>query len=69
MLDVQDNGIGLENAPPPSKGGGYGLTAMRQRVSQVGGSLTVESDPFNRWLNLNLLNKRIYETNSRSSRG
>jgi signal transduction histidine kinase len=45
MLDVQDNGIGLENAPPPSKGGGYGLTAMRQRVRQVGGSLTVESEP------------------------
>ncbi len=45
MLDVQDNGIGLENAPPPSNGGGYGLTAMRQRVSQVGGSLTVESEP------------------------
>ncbi len=44
MLDVQDNGIGLENAPPPSNGGGYGLTAMRQRVSQVGGSLTVESE-------------------------
>jgi signal transduction histidine kinase len=45
MLDVQDNGIGLENAAPPSEGGGYGLTAMRQRVSQVGGSLTVESEP------------------------
>ncbi len=45
MLDVQDNGIGLENAPPPSKGGGYGLTAMRQRVTQVGGSLAVESEP------------------------
>jgi signal transduction histidine kinase len=45
MLDIQDNGIGLENAPPPSQGGGYGLTAMRQRVSQVGGSLTVESAP------------------------
>lgn len=45
MLDVQDNGIGLENAPRPSHGGGYGLTAMRQRVSQVGGSLTVESEP------------------------
>ncbi|MEZ4735615.1 MAG: sensor histidine kinase [Caldilineaceae bacterium] len=45
MLDVQDNGIGLDNAPPPSNGGDYGLTAMRQRVSQVGGSLTVESEP------------------------
>ena len=45
MLDVQDDGIGLDNAPPPSNGGGYGLTAMRQRVTQVGGSLTVESEP------------------------
>ncbi|MDX1521148.1 MAG: sensor histidine kinase [Anaerolineae bacterium] len=45
MLDVQDNGIGLDSAPPPSTGGGYGLTAMRQRVTQVGGSLTVESEP------------------------
>lgn len=45
MLDVQDNGIGLENAPPPGEGGGYGLTAMRQRVTQVGGFLTVESEP------------------------
>lgn len=45
MLDVQDDGIGLDNAPPPSSGGGYGLTAMRQRVTQVGGSLTVESEP------------------------
>lgn len=45
MLDVQDNGIGLANATPPLAGGGFGLTAMRQRVSQVGGSLTVESEP------------------------
>ena len=45
MLDVQDNGIVLENAPPPSNGGGYGLVAMRKRVSQVGGSVTVESEP------------------------
>ncbi|MEX1019513.1 MAG: sensor histidine kinase [Litorilinea sp.] len=45
MLDIQDNGIGLENASPPGKDGGYGLIAMRQRVTQVGGSLTVESEP------------------------
>ena len=45
MLDVHDNGIGLNQAPKPMKGGGYGLIAMRQRVSQVGGSLTIESEP------------------------
>jgi signal transduction histidine kinase len=45
MLDIQDDGIGLDNAPPPSDGGGFGLTAMRQRVSQVGGALTIESEP------------------------
>ena len=45
MLDVYDNGIGLDQASRPVKGGGYGLIAMRQRVSQVGGSLTIESEP------------------------
>ncbi|MEZ4659184.1 MAG: sensor histidine kinase [Caldilineaceae bacterium] len=45
MLDVYDDGIGLDQAPPPVQGGGYGLIAMRQRVSQVGGTLTIESEP------------------------
>lgn len=44
MLDVHDNGIGLSQASQPMNGGGYGLIAMRQRVSQVGGSLTMESE-------------------------
>jgi signal transduction histidine kinase len=81
MLDVQDNGIGLENAPPPSNGGGYGLIAMRQRVSQVGGSLTVESEPGEGTTVVIQLPIRqvvqpqsagyedTYATNSRSSRG
>jgi signal transduction histidine kinase len=81
MLDVQDNGIGLENAPPPSNGGGYGLTAMRQRISQVGGSLTVESEPGEGTTVVVQLpiqqlaqpqsaeQEDTYETNSRSSRG
>jgi signal transduction histidine kinase len=81
MLDLQDNGIGLENAPPPSNGGGYGLTAMRQRVSQIGGSLTVESEPGEGTTVVvqvpmqtmahpqSTQQEDTYETNSRSSRG
>lgn len=49
MLDVQDDGQGFESveqtAALPSPDGGYGLKAMRQRVSQLGGSLQVESEP------------------------
>ena len=45
MLDVQDDGMGLDQATPPTNGSGYGLTAMRQRVTQLGGSLTIESEP------------------------
>lgn len=45
ILDVQDDGIGIDQAAPSPNGGGYGLIAMRQRVEQVGGRLTLESDP------------------------
>src|SRR5690606_33739631 len=81
MLDVQDNGIGLASALPPGKGGGYGLTAMRQRVSQVGGSLAVESEPGEGTTVViqvpiqqmaqpqSAEGEESYETNSRSSRG
>ncbi len=43
MLDVQDNGVGLNEADSQWQGG-FGLTAMRERVEQVGGALLVESD-------------------------
>jgi signal transduction histidine kinase len=47
MLDIQDNGMGFafldQTAVLPSVDGGYGLKAMRDRVSQLGGSLEVES--------------------------
>ena len=29
----------------PGGGGGFGLRAMRERVEQLGGSVTVESEP------------------------
>ncbi|MFI6232088.1 sensor histidine kinase [Micromonospora sp. NPDC050784] len=47
-LDVRDDGTGfdLTDQPVPREpGGGYGLTAMRQRVARVGGELAVESEP------------------------
>ena len=43
MLDVQDDGVGLNGADSQWQGG-FGLTAMRERVEQLGGSLLVESE-------------------------
>ncbi|MCU0493492.1 MAG: sensor histidine kinase [Chloroflexaceae bacterium] len=48
ILDVQDDGVGFDpNQPHRSNGqnGGYGLTSMRERVGQLGGTLSVESAP------------------------
>jgi signal transduction histidine kinase len=46
VLDVQDDGVGFRNeAQPASVDGGFGLTAMRERVEQLGGSLLIESAP------------------------
>jgi signal transduction histidine kinase len=46
-LDVTDDGVGFDPAAPPSGNGsgGYGLTAMRERVAALRGSLDVESGP------------------------
>jgi signal transduction histidine kinase len=46
-LDVFDDGRGFDpgTVPPPSETGGYGLRAMRQRIEQLGGELSVESTP------------------------
>ncbi|SCE75725.1 Signal transduction histidine kinase [Micromonospora viridifaciens] len=48
-LDVRDDGVGFDVAEqsgtPRRPDGGYGLTAMRQRVARVGGELAVESEP------------------------
>ncbi|MER5648090.1 sensor histidine kinase [Streptosporangium sp. NPDC002524] len=51
-LDVRDDGRGFDLAGletgasrPPSHGGGFGLTIMRQRVEGLSGSLRVESEP------------------------
>jgi signal transduction histidine kinase len=45
ILDVQDDGVGLDGVGPPPLSGGYGLQAMRERVEACGGTLTLESDP------------------------
>ncbi|WP_157254745.1 sensor histidine kinase [Nonomuraea typhae] len=43
-LDVYDDGAGFDQAVA-RPGRGYGLRAMRDRVAEVGGTLTVESAP------------------------
>lgn len=42
LLDVADNGTGFD---PSDETSGYGLAGMRQRLSRVGGTLTIESSP------------------------
>lgn len=45
-LDVRDDGSGFtDSAPRNGNGGGFGLTAMRQRVEGLAGTLEVESEP------------------------
>ena len=45
ILDVKDNGIGLDKSPKTPLSGGYGLRAMKERVKHYGGSVELESDP------------------------
>ena len=45
LLDVQDDGVGLNGATPSPFGGGFGLQAMRERAAQFGGELLLESEP------------------------
>jgi signal transduction histidine kinase len=47
-LDVRDDGIGFETPDESGgreRGAGFGLIAMRQRVSRVAGTLSIESEP------------------------
>ena len=45
ILDIQDDGVGINEAKPSSLSGGFGLQAMRERVEACGGTLSIESDP------------------------
>jgi signal transduction histidine kinase len=49
-LDVRDNGVGFHPVVSPAGSGGHersglGLTGMRERVAELGGTLRVESSP------------------------
>jgi signal transduction histidine kinase len=45
-LDVRDDGVGFTVPPgPDARGAGFGLSAMRQRISRVAGTLAIESEP------------------------
>ena len=49
-LDVRDDGVGFEvlrerDGRAAEPGPGFGLTAMRQRVGRVAGTLAIESEP------------------------
>ena len=46
VLDVQDDGRGFDGhmPRPATASGGFGLRAMEERVSQLGGTLQIESD-------------------------
>ena len=44
-LDVRDDGTGFAAPSPSLRNGGFGLTAMRQRVEGLAGTLEVESEP------------------------
>ena len=43
MLDVQDDGVGIDERATNS--GGFGLRSIRERVEALGGEFTVESEP------------------------
>jgi len=49
VLDVQDDGVGFDVAASrparPGQDGGFGLEAMRQRATRLGGTLAIESAP------------------------
>lgn len=46
LLDVQDDGDGLHaTTPDPRHSMGFGLQSMRERVTNLGGTLNLESEP------------------------
>jgi signal transduction histidine kinase len=42
-LSVEDNGRGFSGEIPSTQDGHFGLTGMKERAQQIGGSLTVSS--------------------------
>jgi signal transduction histidine kinase len=45
VLEISDDGRGFDTAAPPQEAGGLGLHTMRDRVTELGGLLTVDSAP------------------------
>lgn len=47
VLDVQDDGLGidLKEGDVTAVRGGYGLTAMQERLARIKGEMTIESEP------------------------
>lgn len=45
LLDVVDDGVGMAEPAGTEEGTGFGLVAMRSRLRELGGTLTVESAP------------------------
>jgi signal transduction histidine kinase len=47
MLDVQDDGVGMvaDGSVSSLAAGGYGLIAMRERITNLNGDLIIESEP------------------------
>jgi signal transduction histidine kinase len=45
VLEIADDGRGFDVAAPPQEAGGLGLHTMRDRVTELGGLLTVQSAP------------------------
>jgi signal transduction histidine kinase len=43
LLDIQDDGVGLQTGAP-SPDGGFGLRSIRERVEALGGHCTIESE-------------------------
>lgn len=47
ILDVADDGVGIEATQSGERplSGGFGLIAMRERVAELGGDVTIDSEP------------------------
>ena len=43
VLEVTDDGVGMDPAGSPATGSGLGLASMRQRAEEVGGTLQVHT--------------------------
>ncbi|WP_366937387.1 ATP-binding protein [Alicyclobacillus sp.] len=43
LLDIQDDGVGLQTGAP-SPAGGFGLRSIRERVEALGGYCAIESE-------------------------